>query len=294
MKLSLTALAASVMLLAISCKRNADTSAKDATITTQAMIEYEAPPGNNKEEDKDGQPNRNNQVPVKYADNDWDKKIVKTAVLNVETEDFKKYNTQVHELATKWEGYIAREEESGSEYKVNNLVTIKVPVSRFDEAVNTISSLKGKMLVKQISSEDVTAEVMDIRTRAEAKKRIRIRYLDMLQKAKNIEEIIQVEHEINQVQEQIEAAEGRLNYLMHTTSYSTIELTFFQVLDPKAVNDANPGYARRLLTALNEGLKWVGNLVIFFATLWPLWLITAIIILTIRRIRLVTIKVKSN
>src|SRR4030095_9791120 len=110
---------------------------KDATITTQAMEQYEVP-GNNKEEDKGGQPNKSNQVPVKYVDNDWDKKIVKIAVLNVETEDFKKYNTQVHELATKWEGYIAREEESGSEYKINNLVTIKVPVSRFDEAVNTI------------------------------------------------------------------------------------------------------------------------------------------------------------
>ena len=223
---------------------------------------------------------------------DWDKKIIRSAMINVEADDFKKYNTQVHELIAKWEGYIAREEESKSDNRITNLLTIKVPVSRFDEAVNTLSTLKGKILVKQISSEDVSAEVIDVRTRVEAKKRIRLRYLDMLQKARNIEEIIQVEREINQVQEQIEAAEGRLNYLTHTTSYSTIELTFYQVLDPKAIDEEDSGFARRLLIALNEGLKLVGNVLIFFATLWPLWLIAIIAIFIIRRVRLISIKVK--
>jgi hypothetical protein len=215
-------------------------------------------------------------------------------VINVETDNFKSYNTQIHELITKWGGYIAKEEESSADSRINNLLTIKVPTDLFDEAVANITSLKGKMMVKQISSQDVTAEVIDIRTRAEAKKRIRLRYLDMLQKAKNIEEIIQVEHEISNIQEQIEAAEGRLNYLTHATSYSTIELSFFQVLDTKSIDDQNPGYAKRFLLALNEGLKWVGNLVILLATLWPVWLFTLITILIIKRVRLISVKVNKH
>ena len=292
MKLLMPALAASVMLLTIACKRNAETASKDAVTTHE--LQLAPPPVTKQEEEQRNDQKQNNQVPVKNTNADWDKKIIRSAVINVEADDFKNYNTQVHELISKWEGYIAREEESKSDNRINNLIIIKVPVSRFDEAINTISSLKGKMLVKQISSEDVTAEVIDIRTRVEAKKRIRLRYIDMLQKARNIDEIIQVEREINQVQEQIEAAEGRLNYLTHTTSYSTIELAFYQVLDPKAIDELNPGYARRLLTALNEGLKWVGNLVIFFATLWPLWLMAVIAILIIRRVRLINFKVKSS
>jgi hypothetical protein len=236
---------------------------------------------NKEQEQKEG----TNQSPGKNTNADWDKKIIKTAVMNVETQEFKNYSRQIHALLTKWEGYIAREEESESEGKLNNLLSIKVPASRFDEAVNSISSLNGKVLVKQISSEDVTGEIMDVRTRAEAKKRIRLRYLDMLQKAKNIGEIIQVEREINQIQEQIEAAEARLNYLAHTTSYSTIELTFFQVIDPKSISDPNPGYAKRLLLAMNEGLKWMGDLLIFIATLWPLWLLVVTGVFIIRRMR---------
>ena len=256
-------------------------------------VQDEAPPENQEQKSEDRQSGKGRREKAEDNNADWDKKIIKTATLNVEVKDFKKFNTQIHELSTKWEGYIAREEENDSDNKIKNSMTIKVPVLRFDEAINSISSLKGKMIVKQITSDDVTTEVLDIRTRAEAKKRIRLRYLDMLQKAKNMEEILQVEREINQIQEQIEAAEGRLNYLTHSTLYSTIDLSFYQVLDPKAIDDENPGYARRFMMALNEGLKWVGNTVIFFATLWPLWIFITIIILIIRRVRFITIKVKE-
>jgi len=292
MKPLLSACAAFIMLLAVSCNQHAKDSEVALTVATENLELMQVPPKG--EEEKSNNNKQRDQVPVTNTNADWNKKIIKTAVMNVEAENFKSYNSQIHELITKWEGYIAKEEESSSDNRINNLLTIKVPTSHFDEAVNAISSLKGKMMVKQISSQDVTAEVMDIRTRTEAKKRIRLRFLDMLQKAKNIEEIIQVEHEISNIQEQIEAAEGRLNYLTHATSYSTIELSFFQILDPKVIDDQNPGYAKRFLLALNEGLKWVGNLVILLATLWPVWLFSIIAILIIRRVRLISVKVNKT
>ena len=291
MKLLLSAFAAFTMLLAFSCNQHAKDSSDTAAVTTESLELAQAPPKGEQEEANNNK--HRDQVPVTNTNDDWNKKIIKTAVINVETDNFKSYNTQLHELITKWGGYIAKEEESSGDNKINNLMTIKVPTDIFDEAVTNITSLKGKLMVKQISSQDVTAEVIDIRTRAEAKKRIRLRYLDMLQKAKNIEEIIQVEHEISNIQEQIEAAEGRLNYLTHATSYSTISLTFYQLINTKNIDDQNPGYAKRFLLALNEGLKWVGNLVILLATLWPVWLFTIIAILIIRRVRLISVKVNK-
>lgn len=280
MKFLLPAVAASVMLLAFSCKRNnvltADSTEAAALQISPINKEEEI---HKNEKDKPGTYNK-----------DWDKKIIKTAILNVETKEYKGYNIQIQELVTKFEGYIARQEENENDGRINNSLTIKVPVAHFDEAVNAISSLKGKMLVKQISSEDVSGEIVDVRSRMDAKKRVRLRYLDMLQKAKNIEEILQVEREVNEIQEQIEAADGRLKYLSHTTAYSSIELSFFQALNPGANVDTTPGFAKRFLLALNEGLKWMGNLIIFFATLWPLWLIIVSGIIAVKRIRVSTVK----
>ena len=174
MKLFLPALAASVMLLAISCKHNIETEARKVQ---PIQLEQNEP-------FTDTVGEQNHLSMGRGADKDWDKKIIKTAVINVETEEYKNYHRQIQELVTKWESYISREEESENDERINNSLTIKVPVSHFDDAVSAISGLKGKMLVKQISSEDVTGQIIDVRARTEAKKRVRLRYLDMLQKAK--------------------------------------------------------------------------------------------------------------
>lgn len=208
------------------------------------------------------------QAPVNTG---WDKKIVKSGVLEIEAADYNKYNETIHQLLKKWEAYIASEQENSSDYKRENIITIKIPVQYFDDAVQYLSTT-GKLLTKQINAQDVTGEYFDTKARMEAKKRVRLRYLDMLQKAKNMEEILQVEREINGIQEQIEAGEGRVNYLGHAAAYSTIQLTFFQILNAAAVDNYKPGFGKRMLLAMNDGLKWVSELVIFLITLWPLFL----------------------
>ena len=111
MKLFLPALAASVMLLAISCKHNIDPEeAKAETIQIQADVPF-----------TDTSTEQNRQWPEKNSGKDWDKKIIKTAVINVETEEYKNYHRQIQELVTKWECYISREEENENDERINNL-----------------------------------------------------------------------------------------------------------------------------------------------------------------------------
>ena len=223
---------------------------------------------------------------VSTPNTDWDKKIIKTGTLTIETDNYHKYNNQIHQLVKKWEAYIASEQENSSDYKIENVLTIKIPVQYFDETVQQLSSsAAGKLLAKQITAQDVTAEYFDTRARMETKKRIRLRYLDMVQKAKNMEEVLQVEREINAMQEQIEAGEGRINYLGHSAAYSTIHLTFFQVLNPKAADPEKPPFGARMLAAMTDGLWWFGELIILLFTLWPVWIGIGAIILLVRRIK---------
>lgn len=46
----------------------------------------------------------------------------------------------------------------------------------------------------------------------QAKMAVRDKYLQLLKQAKNIDETLQVQNEINGIQEDIEAANGRINY----------------------------------------------------------------------------------
>jgi hypothetical protein len=200
---------------------------------------------------------------------DWDKKIIKNAQLNIEVSNYKNFNELVHTAARQYGGYVAQEEQNESEYKIENTITLKVPVDQFDNAVATLTPAKEKTLVKKITSQDVTGEVVDTRSRLEAKRQVHQRYLELLKQAKNMKEILEVQSQINDIQVDLEGAAGRINYLTHAASYSTIQLTFYQVLNPQAEQKHEPGFGQRVLDALKSGLQWIGELVLLLLTLWP-------------------------
>ena len=232
---------------------------------------------------EDGQNNakKNQQTPL--VKQDWDKKIIKTANLNVEVKDYNVYNSSLREKLKQFGGYIAQEEQSQSDYKIENNITIKIPVDQFDDAVNSISSNVKELNEKKITSEDVTTEVIDTRSRLEAKKQVRLRYLDLLKQAKNMGEILSVQSEINGIQEQIESAAGRMEYLQHSSSFSTIHLTYYQVLKEGAINPDKPSFATRITNAFQFGWDWIGELSIGIVSLWPLLLVVFGIIIFYKR-----------
>jgi len=233
------------------------------------------------QEPKPDKTKQDQQVP--QAKPDWDKKIIKTANLNLEVKDYNLYNTSLRDKLKQFGGYIAQEEQSQSEYKIENILTIKIPVDQFDETVNSISSDVKELNEKKITSEDVTTEVIDTRSRLEAKKQVRLRYLDLLRQARNMEEILSVQSEINGIQEQIESAAARMEYLQHSSSYSTIHLTFFQVLNGAAIDSDKPTFSTRITDAFRFGWNWIGELSIGIVSIWPLLLAVVGIIILYKR-----------
>jgi hypothetical protein len=251
--------------------------------------------GENEDQKKDKEPQKQQprqqagQQPV--AKPDWDKKIIKTAVLNAEVEDYNKFYTSLREKVRNLGGYIAQEEQTQSEYKIENSIMVKVPVDQFDNAVVQLTANTQKINDKKITSQDVTTEVIDTKSRLEAKKQVRLRYIDLLGQAKNMQEILNVQSEINGIQEDIESAAGRIAYLGHSSTYSTIHFTYYQVLNSDAKDKEKPSFASELGTAFNVGWNWIGNVFIGIVTLWPLALIVFAIIIIYKRTK---IKLKSE
>jgi hypothetical protein len=250
--------------------------------------------GDNEDQQKDKEPQQQQprqqvqQQPV--AKPDWDKKIIKTAVLNAEVEDYNKFYTSLREKVRNLGGYIAQEEQTQSDYKIENAVMVKVPVDQFDNAVIQLTANTQKINDKKITSQDVTTEVIDTKSRLEAKKQVRLRYIDLLRQAKNMQEILSVQSEINGIQEDIESAAGRIAYLGHSSTYSTIHFTYYQVLNSDAKDKEKPSFASELGSAFNIGWNWIGNVFIGIVTLWPLALLVFAIIIIYKKTKM---KLKS-
>src|SRR5438477_10948695 len=53
---------------------------------------------------------------------DWDKKIIKTASVNIEVKNYKSFNDLLHGSIKKYGGYIAEEEQNQTDYKIENTI----------------------------------------------------------------------------------------------------------------------------------------------------------------------------
>jgi hypothetical protein len=279
------------LLLAISCNQAkeketaqstiaADVKLEDAIVDTVALAFEQQPaiPGDEKQKEPTKKPSQSPE-----SKPDWNKKIIKTATLNVEVKEYAKFNQVVHLSAEKFGGYIADEQQTETGYKIENTITIKVPVDQFQSTVDFLTSGDGKINEKKISSEDVTTQVVDTKSRLEAKKQVRLRYLDLLKQAKNMEEILQVQTEVNDIQEEIESAAGRINYLSNASAMSTIHLTYYQVINASAIETETVSFWEKTKSAFLSGWNGLVEVLIGLLNIWPLALVVGIAVWIVKR-----------
>ncbi|RYY64911.1 MAG: DUF4349 domain-containing protein, partial [Chitinophagaceae bacterium] len=121
------------------------------------------------------------------ANVDWDKKIIKTAVVKYEVNSFDQFNKQIRERVKKFGGYVAQEDNKEYDDRKEISLVIKVPVALFEPMMNEMEGTGVTQIERSIKTEDVTGEVVDTKSRLEAKKQMRLKYLEFLQRSKNME-----------------------------------------------------------------------------------------------------------
>lgn len=214
---------------------------------------------------------------------DWDKKIIKTANITLELRDFNSYNGSLYKRIKNFGAYIAGEEQVQSDERIENVVTLKVPVLQFEELINSFNGEGIKVISRRISTEDATGEVVDTKARIDAKKQVRARYMELLKQAKSMKDILQVQEEINAIQEELETADGRVKYLTNQASYSTINLVYYQYINGATGNSRERSFFAKLQEAFRNGGYIISSVILFVVTIWPILIGGFMIWLVVKR-----------
>jgi hypothetical protein len=223
-----------------------------------------------------------------------DKKIIKDARIGVEVVDFYEYRQRIDSVVMSLNAYISNDNLDKNDYSINSNLTIRIPSQGFDHLVNNLEKGTEKLLYKNISARDVTEEFIDIEARLTTKKEVEKRYIQLLAKAKNVKEILEVEEKLRVLREEIEAKEGRLNYLKKQVSYSTIYLNITQKLEFKYEPSKEQNFIQRLIKSLDKGWKGFVSFLIFLFRIWPVIIIGLAIFFYIRKIRRKRKQLKNN
>lgn len=222
-----------------------------------------------------------NQDPVKTAI-DWDRKIIRRGELKLETQDLKTYSSSIRSGIRELGGYLAQEEYSSTEYRHESKMTFKVPVHLFEEAVRLLSEKATSIVSVNIGSEDVSTEVVDTKARLEVRGKMRNRYLQLMAGAKDMDDLLKVQSEVQQLQEEIESGSSRLNYLNQASAMSTLQVAVVQVIKPEEkpqeTDEAHP-----IKSAFLTGWSFVRDITLALLTIWPFLLAGTGIFLLLRR-----------
>lgn len=197
-------------------------------------------------------------------------KIIKTGNVSIEVDDYNISIEKIKQSIKSFGAYISNETEDNSSYAVSNRLTIRVTTSKFDNLMDTLISGAKKVSQKNISLKDVSEEFVDIQARLKAKKEVEGRYYEILKKANSIRDILEVENQIKQIREEIDAIEGRLKYLNDQVSFSTIYLNVNQYYE---YDYSEPGFFSKIENALEAGWDGLKIFIIGIFYLWPMWLI---------------------
>lgn len=201
-------------------------------------------------------------------------KIKRTAYLSITVENYKKARIAIEKVINSGKAYIGSENEQNSAYSISNSMIIRVQNKGFDAMVNQLLTVASHVNSKSITAEDVTAQFVDIQSRLKSKKEIEKRYLDILQKASKVSDILEIEQKLGQIREEIEAKEGELKFLSDQVDYSTINLTFHEEFEYTPTD--KPGFWGRLGNAFVNG--WYGFLsfLVGLTYAWPVWILLGV------------------
>lgn len=203
---------------------------------------------------------------------DWDKKIIKTAVVTLEVTDFPAFKLTLLNIISNSGAYTAGEQQREMDGRIENNITVKVPVDRFDPFLNNLQGEGIKLISKDITTEDISTKLIDTKARMEARKQLRDKYAELLNRASNMKDILQVNSEINNIQEELEAAAARVNYLSHAAAYSTVTIHCYQYLDGSIADKDHPSFTSNLKQAFIDGSKVLEHVLLFLISVWPLML----------------------
>jgi hypothetical protein len=218
---------------------------------------------------------------AKEAPQNIEPKIIKEGNLRFQTNDLTATYTQIQNAVKSHNATIQNDTEGKDYGSVFRRLIIRVPSKNFDLFLKDISKGVAYFDNKEISSQDVTAEYIDIDARLKAKKVLENRYLELLKKANKVSEMLEIEAQLSSIREEIEAKEGQLNYMQNRVSFSSITIEFYKSIAEES--GATASYGMKIWTAIKSGFNSMSSLFINLLSIWPFIIILFAIIYFIRK-----------
>lgn len=229
-----------------------------------------------------------------------DRMVIRTQTLRLEVEsttdavkelrDLASANSAVItdlQVATDTDEWLYRYDEYG--YTVGDgaalrgWMTVRVPAESLDAFMDAALAL-GTVKFQSEGSEDVTQQHVDLTARLANLQAEEARLRSFFDAAKNVEEMLLVEAELNRVRQEIESLDAQVKYLERQTAMATVTIELTE--ERPAVRPEGEDWGFK--DAITSGFRGAANVltfaIAFIIATAPLWLVGLVVFFVVRAI----------
>jgi hypothetical protein len=152
--------------------------------------------------------------------------IVYTGSLDLEVADVDAAVSQAEALIKSLGGHLAASRGSDTGKGKSAYATYRIPAERWTDALSGLKSLAARVIDEQTSSEDVTAQVVDLDARLANLRSTESALQGIMTRATTITDVLKVQGELTQVRGQIESLTAQRDLLAGRAALATLEVGF--------------------------------------------------------------------
>ena len=162
------------------------------------------------------------EISAEPAEVIFERMVIFTARLRLEVEEVDLTVYEIRLIAEDSGGFVTGMSTSRSEWGV---MTLRVPQDEFYDVIQEIEDL-GEVEERELKGEDITENYIDLEAQLVNLEKEEERLVEILDMARNVEEVLKVENQLSRVRGKIESITGEMKYLEGRVELATITVTF--------------------------------------------------------------------
>lgn len=180
--------------------------------------------------------------------------IEQNLALDIVPNNFDDASAAIEKLASAHGGYIANlsaTAQTGSARDVS--VELRIPAKHTDAFIADVRKL-GKVVEETRTTEEVTAQYVDLQARLKAAQAAEQRLVELLgTRTGKLSDVLEVERELARVRSEIESMQGQSNVILHQVNYATVKVELSEEYHETLRTDASIG--SKIRNAFVGGMK---------------------------------------
>lgn len=152
--------------------------------------------------------------------------IVRTGSINIEVPKIEDALLQVRTAIAGLGGYVSDSDQTNQGEQVSAAITYRVPVARWQDALDAIQQIATKVDSAKSNAVEVTGQVLDLGARIDNLRTTETALQAIMSRATKITDVLEVESKLSDVQGQIEQLSTQQAHLKDQASMATLTVLF--------------------------------------------------------------------